>query len=459
MNRLRKYKNKVFRRKDMRSENNKKLDRNMDICKIHYKRKGIGYGIILLALIVLNMSTGFVSATATTAPSSITNINIRSYSTNYINWAWTDPSTTDFSYVKVYFDGKFATNVQKGIQHFGGYGLLPNTLHKISTHTVDKYGNINKAWVNSSTRTASSNTNPGGNTNPSMSSFKFIAWGDTKGGTNILQAESKSIASRNLNPSFTLYVGDICDSGPSAACFATHKSAFNGDSTGATSNGIFDKTFAVRGNHDSSGGSVWQSGFNFKNVASNIGAKNYVEQKADMTYSFDYGNSHFVGLDDACGSQNACASDITSSQINWLDQDLTNAESRGLKHAFLFWHGPAYTVSAHCCGGVLSAMIAVLNKHPIVSAGFFGHEHLLEYTHLDSSVMPSLKYSLEQVITGGAGAGLYSPKSGRSMNYYMGNSYGYVMVNVYGNNFDISFYKADGTSMKTLTCTGTGACK
>jgi hypothetical protein len=438
----------------MSSENNRKLDRNMDICKIHYKRKRIGYGIILLAFVVLNISIGFVSATANTPPSSITNLNVRAYSPSYINWAWNDPSTTDFSYVMIYFDGKFAAKVQKGIRHFGAYGLLPNTLHQISTHTVDKYGNINKAWVSSSARTAANSIG-----NPSTSNFKFIAWGDTKGGTSVLQAESNSITSRNLNPSFTFYVGDLCSSGPSATCFNTQKDAINGDSTGAKSNGLFDKTFATRGNHDSSGGSAWQSGFNFKNVASSIGATNYVEQTADMTYSFDYGKSHFVGLDDACNNQNSCAGDITSAQINWLDQDLTNAENRGLKHAFLFWHGPAYTVSSHCCGGASSAMIAVLNKHPIVSAGFYGHEHLLEYTHLDSSVIPSLKCSFEQVISGGAGASLYPVKSGRSVDYYMGNSYGYVMVNVYGSNFDISFYKSDGTSMKTLSFTETGACQ
>lgn len=288
--------------------------------------------------------------------------------------------------------------------------------------------------------------------------FKFVAWGDTKGGTNVLESESKSIISQNLNPLFTLYAGDLCDSGPDSACFATRKDAFNGDLTGATSNGLFDKTFAIRGNHDSSGGSVWQSGFNFNNVASSIGATNYVEQTPDMTYSFDYDNSHFVGIDNPCSNFNNCAGDITSSQIAWLDQDLTNAENRGLKHAFLFWHGPAYPVDGHCCGGISSAMTTVLNKHPIVSAGFFGHEHIVEYTHLDSSVIPSLTCSFEQVISGGAGAGLYGLTSGRKVDYYLGQIDGYTMVGVSGNDFDISFYKADGTRMKTLSFVETGTC-
>ncbi len=286
--------------------------------------------------------------------------------------------------------------------------------------------------------------------------FKFIAWGDTKGGVNVLEAESKSIVSKN--PSFTLYAGDLCDSGPSTTCFNERKDAFNGDSTGATSNGIFDKTFAIRGNHDSSG-SVWQAGFNFNNVANTIGATNYVAQTPEMTYSFDYDNSHFVGIDNVCGNLNNCAGDITTAQINWLDQDLTNAENRGMKHAFLFWHGPAYPVDGHCCGGISSAMITVLNKHPIVSAGFFGHEHVVEYTHLDSNTNPGLSCSFEQVISGGSGAGLYGINSGRTIDYYLGQTFGYTMIGVSGNDFDISFYKEDGTRTKTLSFTETGTCQ
>lgn len=288
--------------------------------------------------------------------------------------------------------------------------------------------------------------------------FKFVAWGDTKNGTSVLESESKSIINRNLSPNFTFYAGDLCDSGPDVTCFASHKDAFNGDLTGATSNGLFDKTFAVRGNHDSSGGSVWQTGFNFSNVTLNVGATNYVELTPEMTYSFDYNNSHFVGIDDACSTLDGCAGDITSSEISWLDQDLTNAEGRGMKHAFLFWHGPAYPVDGHCCGGISADMIAVLNRHPIVSAGFFGHEHVVEYTHLDSSIIPSLNCSLEQVISGGAGANLYGLTSGRKVDYYLGQIDGYVMVGVSGNNFDISFYKADGTLMNTLPFTETGTC-
>jgi hypothetical protein len=77
----------------------------------------------------------------------------------------------------------------------------------------------------------------------SGSSFRFVVWADTKTGTSILLSESQSIINNGMNPTFTLYLGDLCDSGPDATCFATWKSAMNGGNT----NDLFNITFATRG--------------------------------------------------------------------------------------------------------------------------------------------------------------------------------------------------------------------
>ncbi len=88
-------------------------------------------------------------------PKSITNLTNRSYARNYIRWTWTDPTDYDFLRVIVYIDGKFRTNVSKGVRFYNATGLLPNTSHTISTRTVDIFGNINQSWVNHTARTAS----------------------------------------------------------------------------------------------------------------------------------------------------------------------------------------------------------------------------------------------------------------------------------------------------------------
>jgi hypothetical protein len=98
----------------------------------------------------------------------------------------------------------------------------------------------------------------------------------------------------------------------------------------------------------------------------------YMADCDSLTYSFDYQNSHFVGMD-IPGDVTL----VTASQLAWLDGDLAAAESRGLQHAFLWWHGPVYSCgNRHGDIDAPASMIAVLNKHPIVSAIFGGHAHV-----------------------------------------------------------------------------------
>lgn len=87
-----------------------------------------------------------------TPPGSITNIG-NTHGRTYINWTWTDPTTSDtsgFAYVMVYLNGLYKTNVSKGVRFYNATGLLPNTNYRLNTHTVDNAGNINPTWVNSS---------------------------------------------------------------------------------------------------------------------------------------------------------------------------------------------------------------------------------------------------------------------------------------------------------------------
>ncbi len=281
------------------------------------------------------------------------------------------------------------------------------------------------------------------------SDFRFIAWADTKTGTSILTQESKLV--NGLNPNFTIYPGDLidCSSSTNPTCFANGfpawKTAFNGGGT----NDLFDKSFATRGNHDANSDSAWLADFNFSAVSTSIGATHYSEQTQDMTYSFDYGNSHFVGIDLPGGD----VSTMSSGEITWLDNDLTAAENRGLTHAFLFWHGPVYYVDGHPSTPSV-ALINVLNKHPIISATFHGHEHLVTYTHIDNSRISTITHPFEEFISGGAGADLYQATAGR-YDYWLNSGgsseYGFVSVDVSGNYFNISVYDLNGSVDKTFS--------
>ncbi len=303
--------------------------------------------------------------------------------------------------------------------------------------------------------------------------FRFVSWGDTKGGTSGLAAISQQ--AKALNPAFTIYTGDLESDGSTANGLAVWERALNGGSS--PGNGMSLITFPVRGNHDihiQNTTGLWQDFFDTRSVAQGIGAINYTPQLndpgyEDLTYSFDYPsdnpNSHFVGID-APGS----ATMVTDSQTRWLDDDLTVAENRGLRHAFIFFHGPIYYVNNHS-SGVPSGLISVLNKHPIVSATFHGHEHVMAYVHIDggdSGRIPSVTRPFEEFVTGAGGAGAYACTPGRS-DYCVGSDEsigsGFATVDVNGDSFTVSIYlqghstaswartftKAGGTPQPTAT--------
>ncbi len=283
-------------------------------------------------------------------------------------------------------------------------------------------------------------------------SFRFVSWGDTKSARDELASLSNQAVL--LNPNFTIYAGDLESNGFTLSGMNAWKDAMNGYSD----NGMFDKTFPVRGNHDASNASGWQSYYDLGSTAQSLGATNYSALYEDLTYSFDYGNSHFIGVD-VLGD----ADRLSYEQVSWIDNDLAAAEARGLTHGFVFFHGPIYCVDGHCScttrtcplDPVVVSLIEVFNEHPIVSATFHGHEHTYAHVHIDDTRIPEVTHPFEQFVTGSAGAGPSDCIPGRT-DYCM-PSHGFVNVDVSGNSFTVDFYEMGTTSsVKTMTFTKSG---
>ena len=273
-----------------------------------------------------------------------------------------------------------------------------------------------------------------------QSSFRFVSWGDTKSGTSTLVAESNQL--KTLNPNFTIYNGDLCDSW-STTCIQNWMRYADGNSN----NGVTGITFPIRGNHDSGSGSEWSNFFNQAATMARVGGTNYAQLSPDMTYSFDYGNSRFIGVD-VLGD----ASRLSAAQIAWVDQRLTDAENRGLIHAFIYFHGPIYCVDGHCscstvAGCVSTAAMDLINKfnnHPIVSATFHGHEHTYAYVKINSTRIPGVTREFQEFVTGDAGAGPDNCKANRTE--YCMPSHGFVTVDVSGYSFTVKFYRLGTTA-------------
>ena len=279
--------------------------------------------------------------------------------------------------------------------------------------------------------------------------FTFVSWADTKRGHDVLSALSDQAA--QLNPAFSIYPGDLEASGFTKPGMDRWKEAMDGGHTGDTTpNGMFDIAFPVRGNHDRGDALGWQAYFDFQATANHLGATHFTNMSGqeDLTYSFDYQNAHFIGVD-VPGS----ASKITSTQIQWIDADLADAEARGLTHAFIYFHGPLYCLDGHChctarvcpINPRVQELISILNHHPIVSATFHGHEHTHAYTYIDETRIPPDGFSegvmspFHQFVTGSAGVRTKACKANRC-DYNMPES-GFVTVDVKGPRVTVTFYQ------------------
>ena len=305
-------------------------------------------------------------------------------------------------------------------------------------------------FTKTSAPTQTNTVNPNG--------FTFAALSDSQSGTSTLLTVDNAIAA--LNPNLVLFNGDITDGNGVTTSELTSKTGVY------KTTGLFDKTFFVRGNHDdvvSGSANLWES---FFSTSPNVkilpnGVTNYVALDSNstyLTYSFIYQNSMFLGVD-VPGDADL----ITSAQYTFLDQRLTYAESIGLTHAFIWFHGGEYCVeSQHCgCSTKLdgsctpTAFVNLINKHPVVSATFHGHEHILSWTHMDNARVPSLTRSYEEFFTSPAATYTYNSYIyPNRVDYYSNtNAPAYAYVSVNGSSFTVNLYRVGTGSVWSKTFT------
>lgn len=300
--------------------------------------------------------------------------------------------------------------------------------------------------------------------------FRFVSWSDAQDSdwpTPNLPTTSKQAAT--TNPAFAIFTGDFQNDGYNLNMINQMVREMNGDTSGTTSNGMFNKTFLVRGNHDdhySNSAASWQSYMAGLNKTLPAGVTNYVGLNSSstyLTYSFDYENSRFIGAD-VPGDADL----LTSTQISFIDARLTDAESRGLTHVFIYWHGPVYCVeSTHCSCSTATgnctpvAIVSLLNKHcingkSVVSGFYHGHEHILGWTHLTSSRIPGLNCPVEQFMASPCGSADYntylfgynnSTHTASRMDYVnSANELGFIATDVNGDSFTVNIYRVGSSA-------------
>jgi parallel beta-helix repeat protein len=282
--------------------------------------------------------------------------------------------------------------------------------------------------------------------------FTFASMGDAHSEVAYFTATATQMAS--LNPAFVLFNGDLENDGVVNADMDSMINVLK-------NTGLFNKTFLVRGNHDNQApgsAALWEAYFEMPANARTLPpyARNYVSLDANsdyLNYSFEYGNSIFIGLD-VPGDIDL----LTTSQLNFLDARLTYAESQGLTHAFVYFHGSEYcTESVHCtCAGRTNTactppdLMTLFNEHPIVTATIHGHEHLLSWTHMDGTRVSGLTHSYEMFISSPSGGATYNEYVfPERLDYFypdMAGAQGFAAISVNGPTFTYSIYKNGSTS-------------
>jgi hypothetical protein len=185
------------------------------------------------------------------------------------------------------------------------------------------------------------------------------------------------------------------------------------------------------------------------------GADNLATDQSSLTYSFDYGRTHFVLVDtDPVGKDG-------STPVNWVTQDLSAARANHAKHIFVITHKPAYAYPVSLYSPPLAAEDGLGGTYPLerdalwgalvdahAEAMFSAHNHLYYRTRGPSG-------ATWQVIDGNGGTPI-EPLYDRASQSYFGYSVvtvhrnGHVTLTTYAHQIPVEGYRAPSGAYPTF---------
>lgn len=144
---------------------------------------------------------------------------------------------------------------------------------------------------------------------------------------------------------------------------------------------------------------------------------------AERYYSFNFGDAHFIGLDSTTVS--------STTQRNWLQNDLIAARAAGARWIFVAFHHAAYSCSTnHGSDMTVRNQWCPLFEQYEVDVVFQGHDHCYERTTVRRDFHPNNR-GVVYFVVGTGGAGLYG-QSPQSFTAYATSRNGLLKVDVRG---------------------------
>ncbi len=282
-------------------------------------------------------------------------------------------------------------------------------------------------------------------------SFQFAVTGDSRGAPEVWAKIEQALSQRGVD--FQLFSGD-------AVTLGTDQKEWNEffeAKTGGFAAQDFmarTQTMVVNGNHDA--------------LTVNYAAQFAVPQEqssgekaqGEEWYSFDYGNAHFVGLND-----NPPETALGDDQKNWLDADLAKVDRGKTPWLFVLHHRPEYS-----CGQGHGSDVALRSKwQPLfdkykVDMVFVGHDHLYERSKPIRGLMgtdgviassgakgaPVSGSGTVYVVSGGAGAPLYDVQTTCPHTFVTEATPHYLVLKVGDKKLEYQAFRLDGTALDSF---------
>ena len=337
---------------------------------------------------------------------------------NGLTLTWSNTGTADsvkWGYTSSYEKGSFISTRRASYTsgtYFFKY-IFP-TVTASTTIYYKLYDSKAKTWGSAGTYA----TAPPLNTN----AFTFCAMGDCRDYPSVLTTVSNLAIARK--PTFTLFNGDLTVDGNSASEYNSFFSAI----TGYLPNNL---VFHAMGNHDAADSSLFTNLWDLPRT-----------NGSNLYYSFRYGNCLFITLNTNDAGNSA--------QLTWLKNTLSAANSDPtIMWKIVSCHHCFFTDGAHA-GDMDSYRATVWKAFDDygVDLVLTGHDHNYQRSfpvNLNvSSTKPVTAFGSQtgqgrcEIISGGAGAGLYTQETTADA----------WAINIFNSTYNYSFFSVQGCKIK-----------
>lgn len=275
-------------------------------------------------------------------------------------------------------------------------------------------------------------TAPAADTEGTSAPFRFIAFGDSRGGYEIFgQAITRMLKD---TPDLFVFTGDATVEGDEAEWDSWFLAGEQ-----AMSSIPFMPTF---GNHDALALNYFER-FSLP--------KNAPAEDAELYYSFEYGNAKFIVLNDNYALA-IRPSRLDGPEFAWFENELKTNRKQWL---FVVNHQPFYSASNKHGSDVnlQRVWLPLIDKYK-VDMVFNGHDHNYErsYPMRDNAVQATPSDGTIFVVAAGVGAPLY--ENGRKFHTAISESKeSYVLVDIDGLTLNYTAKRLNGTVIETFSHT------